>query len=217
MYGDGVQWEISSVRCPQKRERNQKKGDKLSSHFVYFSYFHFTFHFSCSFHATQRAHKLTKATTKVSDQWGRWRSIQGISPIHPCSNKLWYLFFQFLCIDRTIWAIQRAKRREKRDIVLKDKLSLWSPFIVSGYCTHWVLSPWAVHIPLSARASGHFKDFLFTTFFSTFPSISKERTREGERGLNLTEADFTSTFFVHPHCIPHLFLKWDLECQGGCK
>lgn len=43
-----------------------------------------------------------------------------------------------------------------------------------------------------------------------------QRERESKR-LNPSQADLTSAFFELPYCIPHLFLKWDLECQEGCK
>lgn len=68
--------------------------------------------------------------------------------------------------------------------------------------------------PSKLVSHGHFKDFLFTTL-----SINTEKERGVREGgsLNLRKADLTRVFFVHSYCIPHLFLKWDLECQGGCK
>lgn len=60
---------------------------------------------------------------------------------------------------------------------------------------------------------GRSKGFLF---IYCFIDIEKLRCRRGV-GLNLSEADFTTASFVCPYCIPHFFLEWDLECQGGCK
>lgn len=175
---------------------------------------------------------------KVSDHYGQGRSF---SQKGPCINKHKY-FPQFLCIDPTMHMFTSEGRQiwwERKGIVLVNNSALHLPFkanllrgcvyevllssqhniiCISLLCASHavlliVLSPWTLCFPLQAIGMWTFQG-LFV--YMIFASIRKKRVTEAG-SLNLSEPGLTHAFFVHPYCILHLFLKWDLECQGGCK
>lgn len=109
----------------------------------------------------------------------------------------------------------------------RNKVSSYHASCVTNsciYCMHlylWLCLPLsAMHFTLSLFYVDISRTFCLPYFLFFFLPFHQywESARERVRGsLNLSKADLTSAFFVHPYCIPHLFFKWDLECQGGCK